>query len=192
MMAKKRSRKDSIPQTVIETIGELIHGGAAQLDAEDTANTGYDTWDVVDRVEASARREAKGYDRIVFRDWIARQVPTVLGKTPEKRSVFWQPLLPDLVLPAWFSVPPEHDEKGRAAGPARWKRDRKTSPNELARVEDHLRKALVGRQTTLQKIVVVRETALRRGCDPDEPISTVLDDDDRTAGRPGDRPSLPL
>lgn len=188
MMEKKtRKKRDRMPQVVINAVVDLIRNGAKTLDADDANNLGYDTEDVVDRVEAAATREAKGYGRIVFRDWIAKMVPHVLGSVPERRSAFWQPLLPNVLLPAYFSIPPERDENGKAIGQARWKRDRKATPDELGRVEDHLRAAIDGRQTTLQQIVVVRQTALRRGCDPSDPISTVLDDD--TSGRlPDDRP----
>jgi hypothetical protein len=185
MAGRQKTTRDRVPQQVVDEICNLIREGARQLDAADTGNVGYDTTDIVRKVHAAAYREGKGHIAIVFDDWVARLVPGVLGSIPNKRSTFWQPLLPKMVLPAYFSVPPERDDKGKAIGHARWKRDRKTTPNELGRLIEHERSDIAGRQTELQKKVVVRDTALRRGCDPDEPIGPVMDDD-------GPRPSAEM
>jgi len=174
---KKADRRDRVPQAVIDAIDDLIRGGAKALEARDVENAGCSTDEIVREVHANALREAKLCIDAVFDNWVASRVPLVLGAVPEKRTEFWQPLLPGIVLPAYFSVPPERDATDKALGPAVWKRDRKVTPNELDRIIEHARKEIAGRQKILQWHVIVRETALRRGCDPDEAIGSVLDRD---------------
>ena len=192
-MAEKKGR-ERVPEAVVDAVSDLIRGSAQKLEAVDEENEGYSTADIVREVHATAFREVKEYIGVVFDDWVAGLVPKVLGATPKPGTKagpsWWQPLLPELLLPAYFSIPPERDAKGRALGQPRWKRDRKATPNELKRMIEHERSDIIGRQTELQKHVVVMETALRRGCDPDEPIGNVMDDDGPTPRHPeGPRPA---
>jgi len=106
----------------------------------------------------------------VVDDLMARRIPQVLGANRNDSPTFSQPLLPDLMLPEFFSVPPDPS----VGGPSRWKLDADCTPAELRRLMAHHRLDIEGRQKTLQDYVVLCETAEERGCKPDQAVGPFL------------------
>jgi hypothetical protein len=114
---------------------------------------------------------------------LSRFVPSVLGERPDGEIV--KPLIPGLELPDWFAVPSPESVR---SGPG-WKKDRDCTPVELQRIVDHRREVIVGHSVEMNKFILLRATALERGCDEEQPISTVFPDAPPPI-RPDDRPTV--
>lgn len=109
---------------------------------------------------------------------LAGMVPQVLGASKTEQAI--QPLLPGLNLPAWFPVP---EPFGFG-----WRRDKDCSPNNLTTIIEKRNSAAIGYQAETTKYVLLRDTALDRGCDPERPISTVFDDHPNRSPQQPQRP----
>lgn len=117
-------------------------------------------------------------------DVLSRRIPYVLGgPASETDDQIRTGLQLGLKLPGWFAVPAE-DGKGGTSG---WLYQPDATPNQIDRVIDHYHEVIAGHQVTRQRFVLLRDTALARGCDRDAPISTVFDDR-RSSPAAEDRP----
>jgi hypothetical protein len=123
----------------------------------------------------SAIAEAEEILRLEYRGvvsaYLMARIPVVLPSPDddEDEPTAFISLLPGLDLPVWMAIPAED-----ARGPAGWKQQPDLTPNQLQRVINHQSADIEGRIIAKNKLVILRETALDRGCDPDKPISSVL------------------
>lgn len=134
-------------------------------------------------IVTAAQREAevilRGHHSAMVANYLSTRIPLVLPSQGKDERREFIALLPGLNLPSWFAVPQDEESKG----PFGWKFQSDVTPNQLDRIIDHSQKDIDGRLVAKNKLVLLRETALELGCDPDDPVSSVLD------GEPDDPPS---
>jgi hypothetical protein len=140
----------------------------AELKAEDTKGKGYTNADIGAKlVEYSSILFANFFAETVA-DVVARRISLVLGGGQDETLSFDdQGILPGIIVATHFSVPQADKTMPR------WKRKRDCTPNDLTMVLLHREKIDEARAEVKASIEVLRETALRRGCKPDQPISSV-------------------
>jgi len=195
MSAKPTATRLKLSKDLLGRLFRLIRASAEKL-AKARGET-YDHHGLPNALIVNAvLDEAVGYCEAEFRSVIAallaQLVPTVLGrnKGDDEPAFAPQTILPGLYIPRWLAVPPdENDEQGQDG----WKLSRDVTPNELTRIIEAREQDILGRIVEKGKLVLARDTALDLGCDPNEPISTVIDDDEGPSPPSdvdGPRPSL--
>lgn len=113
--------------------------------------------------------------------YLAARIPLVLPEHSETEPTRYL-TLPGLDLPAWLSIPSE------GKGETGWKFQPDVTPNQLTRVIEHRAKDIEGRIVEKQKLEILRDTALDRGCDRNDPIRTVFGESP-DGDTPDDRPT---
>jgi hypothetical protein len=156
-----------MPAHVFESLEGIIRREVLKVDHESLKRRPKATEIIFDGIRFEAEEVCKNHRSFFFDDWLKRIIATVLGKTPTGADVAYQPLLPGLMLPEFFSVP------SAGAGPAEWVVDEDVSLNQLDRIIEHRENDIAGRQSELRKFKRLRARAKRLKCKPDDPISSV-------------------
>jgi hypothetical protein len=180
-MPKKR-----FPDPLVFQICQLIRAAAYTLRDEKKRkgeDTGIKNPEIVERIKHDVHALFSRHYLSLTEHYLSTQVSTVLEGRGAERSIS-SPIIPGLNIAEWLAIPPD-DHKG----PDHWKLPRDCSPNDLERNEKTRRARIQKETAELEKIRILRTTALERGCDPDEPISTVFDDDHPPPLGPVDHPS---
>jgi hypothetical protein len=167
-MAKKR-----FPEDVVARVDSLIRrvAEARKKTDPDYAERGLPNGLLVQACLEDAKDiMRRQYDEMVS-GYLAVRIPLVLpAPSPTERTSF--ATIPGLDLPVWLSVP-SADQHGSG-----WKYQPDLTPNEITRVIKHREQDIEGRVVEKNKLVLLRDTALEQGCEPDDPIRTVFDGDD--------------
>lgn len=177
------SKKRRFPDFLVMNINSLIRAAAYELRAEKKAaaaeasgdedtDIGIKNFEIVERVKDEVHKLFARHYLALTEHYLSTQVSLVLeGRMPERRiSIMALPGLPEIA--EWLAVPSPEDKKA----PDSWKVPLDCSPNELKRIEDRRRARGRAEIEEAEKLRIVRTTAEAKGCDPDEPISTVFDE----------------
>lgn len=166
------SNRKRLTPVAFQQLDEAIGAAEERLRAETRGGVGgVSTKEIVERIHHQAMAICRAHMEAAVDSLVSRRVTEFfgwkVGDDEEKAEEDAQPLLPGLILPAFFSVP---SEDGSAA---QWKLNINCTPDDLALVLAHRRKLVAAYGKQLTNVQVLRETALRRGCKPAQPISSV-------------------
>jgi hypothetical protein len=159
-----------MPRRRIEFADEafaIIETANEECRIEDIDNIGWTNAEVVEKITLS-RKSGELLDAhrgAVYEDFWARLTSFYLGKNRDPIDALYEPLLPDLYLPEYWSIPPELDEDGKpmTKGGPKWKRSLDVTIAELRRLIGGRRVFVAGYNVETQKYVNVLLAAERCG-----------------------------
>lgn len=171
-----------LPKILRDRIDVLIRKGAAELKyaKEEEYEAGLRNHTIVEHVQKRAEDILATQFKATVELYLSTRVPMVLGKrgAPGEELHVFQACLPELQLPEWVNIPSDIDGEVTRGG---WKQEPDTTPNQLQRLIDHPDEIIKGHEMMREKYVVLRATAVEKGCKPDEPIRSVFFPEDKAA-----------
>lgn len=185
-MARSRTDRIRVPKNLTGELTGLIYRTAKSLRGDgkdaDYRRSGLANAQIVTAALSQAIELVGEHIDALVAEFLAGLIPKVLGDGVVGETIIDDPMIPGLILPLWMPCLPEND------GAAGWKRERDMTPDELDRLIEHRAKIIQGHQVERRKLIILRDEALNRGCDPDAPVSSVFVDI-RVPSPPEDRPT---
>jgi hypothetical protein len=175
---------------LIDRLDGLITFAAAQLKVTkpEEYKRGLRNDEIVTATQEKAEELFKRHHRETIAALVATRVPLVLARRVGPAHHF-SACLPELGLPEWVNIPAPQDDydDDEVVG---WRMERDATPNQLTRLIKHRDEIIRGHEVQRNKYVLLRDTALEKGCEPDRPLRTVFFPDDDKSGS-GDDPRVP-
>lgn len=177
----------AMPKKLRDRIDALIRRGAAELKfiEPDEYSRGLRNQTIRQHVQERAENILARQFKTTVEIYLSTRIPLVLAKRSTDEFHTFQSCLPELKLPEWLNVPSDTDGDTQHGG---WKLEVDATPNQLTRLIDHRDEIIRGHEIEREKYVLLRATALDKGCDPDAAIRTVFFPDDKKPPSPEIRP----